>query len=92
MLIVEACIQRNNDAFDFPDNETSDVRVRDGEDTIDPDDFLKLGVEVLPLISFLLCILGGFTRNRSLTASRSLPVRVPLVRLELPLMYVTSNK
>jgi hypothetical protein len=48
MLIVEACIQRNNDAFDFPDNETSDVRVWDGEDTIDPDDFLKLGVEVLP--------------------------------------------
>jgi hypothetical protein len=48
MFIVEACIQRDNNALDFPDNETSDVCVRDGENTIDPDDFLKLGVEVLP--------------------------------------------
>jgi hypothetical protein len=48
MFIVEACIQRDNNALDFSDNETSDVCVRDGENTIDPDDFLKLGVEVLP--------------------------------------------
>lgn len=89
MFIVETSIQWNNDAFDFAYHKTSDVCVGDGENTIDPNNFLELGIEILPCQLYL-C--GSITRNRSLTASRSLAVRVPLVRLELPLMYVTSNK
>src|SRR5271154_6986674 len=95
LLIVKACVKGDDDSFDFSDDETSYIWIWNRQSSINPNQLLKIIIEILQsvhLSSFEEGGIGGGTRNRSLTASLSFPERDPLDRLLVPLIYVTSNK